>query len=224
MTCEIVIQNIDQYFCEGLAELDDETRQHLASCRDCKLHFTAQKEAGDVITRIAGFEPLLNDPAGLTDDIMRGLSEAEKAPETTKKITPVTIFKSIHLRRALSAAAIVLFAVFGVEQYLVLDKINRLETQAQHASTNKNSLNELGVYNAWEFQLLRNFNQAKSVNKELFKKINTLGHNVSLSNIISGLPDKYAYSPEEIFRQLYDEKEFSPLLREYISTIKRRSP
>jgi len=222
MKCEIVIQYIDRYFLEELDELDVDTRQHLESCHDCNLHFINQKSAGDIVKRIAEFEPVLIDPAGLTDDIMMGLSDAEQAPETVKKTTPGGIFNSIHLRRALSAAAIILFAVFSVEQYMVLDKINRLEIQAQKTSANKASAKKLRVHNAWEFQFLKNFNQAKSTNKELINKITRLGNNVAISNIISGSPGKYADSPEELLRELYDQKEFSPLMRKYLSTIKRR--
>jgi len=217
MKCEIVIEKIDQYFFEGLEDLDAGTKQHLESCRDCNLHFINQKSAGDVVRRIADFEPLLNDPAGLTEDIMMGISDAEQASDTIKKITPLSIFKNVSFRRALSAAAIILFAVFGVEQYMVLDKINRLENQAQNASAKKTP-----VRNAWEFKILRNFNQAKSTNKELIQKLNKLGNNVALSDIISGYPGKTAYSPEELFRELYDQKEFSPLMRKYLSTIKRQ--
>jgi hypothetical protein len=222
MKCEIVIQNIDRYFNEELGELDAETRQHLVSCQDCNLNFTAQNKAGDIVSRIADFEPVLQDPAGLTEDIMMGLSDSAAPLGATHKTTLFSVFNNVNFRRALSAAAIILFAVFGVEQYLVLDKINRLETQAQKASTNKNSLKELRLYNAWEFQLLRNFNQAKSVNKELLKKINTLGNSVALSNIISGFPDKYAFDPDDVLRELYEQKEFSPLMRKYLTTMKTR--
>lgn len=178
MKCEIVIQNIDQYFCKGLAKLDAETRQHIASCHDCNLHFTKQKSAGDVVKRIADFEPVLKDPASLTNDIMKGLPDADKAPETTKKITPVSIFKSIHLRRALSAAAIILFAVFGVEQYLVLDKINRLETQYQNVPEAKFSRKNLSTLKSWEIRTLRSFNHIKTNKKELFEKINSMANNI----------------------------------------------
>ncbi len=220
MKCEIVIQNIDQYFYEGLAELNAEARQHLASCHDCNTHFAKQKSAGDVVKRIADFEPVINDPAGLTDDIMMGLSDTERTPKSVKIFNPLSAFKSVNFRRALSAAAILLFAVFSVEQYTVLDKINRLEINAKKISANKASAKKLRMYNAWEFQLLRNFNQAKSTNRMLIKKLTDLGNNVTLSNEIPAFPGKYAFSPEELFRELYDQKEFSPLMRKYLSTIK----
>ncbi len=178
MKCEIVIQNIDRYFYERLPELDAETKQHFASCQACKLYFTTQKEAGDIITRITDFEPILNDPAGLTDDIMEGLSDPVTASETNKKNRHIAIFQNAFFRWSISAAAVILFSLFAFEQYLVLDKVNQLETQYKNVPEATFSKRKMNALNSWEIRTLRSFNHLKTNNRELFDKINSMANNI----------------------------------------------
>ena len=178
MKCEIAIQNIDQYFNKELGELDPETTQHLAGCMDCNMHFMAQKKAKELVTRIIDFEPVLSDPSGLTDDIMMALGDASAVPETNKNIKPAGIFQNVFFRWSLSAAAIILFALFGFEQYLVLDKINRLETQYQNIPEAKFSRQDMNTFNSWGIRKLRNINHLKANNKELFEKISSVTNNI----------------------------------------------
>ena len=178
MKCEIVIQNIDRYFFGELDELDVNTRQHLASCRDCNLHFINQKKAGDVVNRIADFEPILIDPTGLTDDIMDALPDSVTESETGKRTSHIAIFQHAFFRWSISAAAVVLFSLFAFEQYLVLDKINQLETQYQNVPEAKFSRKGMKTLNSWEIRTLRSFNHVKTNNMELFEKINSMANNI----------------------------------------------
>ena len=96
MKCVIVRQNIDRYFYEKPGDLDTQIKEHLDACQDCNMYFREHEKAREVISRIATYEPILKDPSGLTDDIMTGLSDSERTQEPANKMTPVTIFKSIH--------------------------------------------------------------------------------------------------------------------------------
>jgi len=174
MKCENVIQKIDQYFDEGLLELDPETRKHLAECTDCNMHFMAQKKANELVSHIIEFEPVLNDPSGLTDDIMVSLPSLE----SEKKVKPVAIFQNKVFRLSLSAAAIILFALFFFEQYLVLDKISRLETQYQNIPEAKFGRQDMNTFNSWGIRKLRNINHLKANNKELLEKISSVANNI----------------------------------------------
>jgi hypothetical protein len=174
MKCENAIQNIDKFFGGWLGELDPETSTHLEACRDCKRHFMAHDKASELIKRIRNFEPTLSDAPGLTDDIMGSLTD----PESEKKVKHVTIIHNRIFRFSLSAAAVILFALFGFEQYLVLDKINRLETQYQNVSKENIGGKNSPMYNAWEIRTLKNYNHLKANNKELFQKISSMANNI----------------------------------------------
>ena len=94
---------------------------------------THKKEIEQLVSgTIAGIrrrEPILKNPEGLTEDIMKAIREDAK--DTNFKITeksrkfPVIIL----LQRLLAAASVCLFLVFGYEEYIVVDKISRLEQQ-----------------------------------------------------------------------------------------------
>ena len=75
----------------------------------------------------------------------------------------------------------------------------------------------IGTYNSWEIRILRNYNYIKANNKELLKKINTMGYNISLSNITSVHPAEYTFESDDLFNELYRQKEFSPLVRTYLA-------
>ena len=174
MKCEVAKQNIDQYFKEGFGELDPETRQHLISCSDCNMYFTTHNKAKELVTRIRDFEPVLSDPSGLTDDIMMALSDSATVPEADKKIKASAIFQSAIFRRSLSAAAIILFALFGFEQYLVLDKINKLEQQNQTITAEYGIHANIRMYYSPETKFLSKYNHVIRNKNAFLNKVNTL--------------------------------------------------
>ena len=81
------------------------------------------------IAKIRQRQPNLHNPEGLTEDIMKAIREDSK--DNNFKITeksrkfPVIII----LKRILAAASVCLFLLFGYEEYVVVDKISRLEQQ-----------------------------------------------------------------------------------------------
>lgn len=74
-------------------------------------------------------EPILKDPEGLTDNIMNAIREnpMQNNFDDSEKSTKLPVI--IILRRLLAAASVCLFLVFGYEEYVVVDKISRLEKQ-----------------------------------------------------------------------------------------------
>jgi len=211
MNCETARLNIDQYFDEKIREMDLELSQHLKNCDDCNNYYDDCKKAGELVTHIRDFEPALSDPTNLTGDIMMGIEARSAKSEHDKKIIPFYVFQNVTFRRLLSAAAVILFFVFGYEQYLVLDKINCLEIQYQKVSESRNNM-----YNSWETSTLKKYNYIKTNNKELIKKINSMGNNVLLLKIASGYQDNNKFVPEELYRDLYTQKECSSLIKKFI--------
>jgi len=220
MKCKLAIQNIDQYFNEDLAQLNPEIIEHLSVCPDCNLYFEKQKNANQVLARIINFEPALKDQGKLTDDIMKGLEEDVTKTNSGLTMNPTSLFQNVIFRRALSAAAILLFSLFVYEQYLVLDKVNRLETQYRNIPTNRALMNDTQIYKSWESRILKNYNHIKSNNTELIEMINSLGNNVSLSDLVSMQSGKYAFETREIL-EFYRQQENSSILKEYITTQKQ---
>jgi hypothetical protein len=94
---------------------------------------THKKEDEELVSGIiAGIrqkEPILENPEGLTEDIMKAIREVKK------ENPPGIIGKSgkspvlTILLRLMAAASVCLFLIFGYEEYVVVDKISNLEKQ-----------------------------------------------------------------------------------------------
>lgn len=78
--------------------------------------------------------PVLKNPGGLTDDIMKAISEnpEQDQPGQMKKSGELPVL--ILVRRLLAAASVCLFLAFGYEEYVVVEKISRLEKQSSAIS------------------------------------------------------------------------------------------
>ena len=81
------------------------------------------------IAAIRNREPILKDPEGLTEDIMNAIRENPMQNNFDNPEKPGKLPVIIVLRRLLAAASVCLFLLFGYEQYVVVDKISRLEKQ-----------------------------------------------------------------------------------------------
>lgn len=94
---------------------------------------THKKEDKELVSGIiAGIrqrEPILDNPEGLTEDIMSAIRENKKAnPAVIIEIPRNSTVLTIMLR-LMAAASVCLFLLFGYEEYIVVDKISRLEKQ-----------------------------------------------------------------------------------------------
>lgn len=86
-----------------------------------------EKYNGELDRLVSGLhrkEPVLRDPEELTDKIMLAIQKVPRVPVQSSRKHGVII-----LQRLVAAASIVLFLVFGFEQYRVVDKVGKLEMQ-----------------------------------------------------------------------------------------------
>jgi hypothetical protein len=90
-----------------------------------------------LIAALRSKEPVLKDPEELTGNIMEAI--LKKIEIRTAPVIPVE--KSNRqltiILRLLAAASVCLFLIFGYEQYVVVDKIGKLEIQNASISQNK---------------------------------------------------------------------------------------
>jgi hypothetical protein len=96
----------------------------------------ANGELERMISDLRKREPVLERPDELTDAVMAAIRIKEAGSSQSKKPAqrPQTL---TFVTRLLAAASVCLFLVFGYEQYVVVDKIGRLE--AQNATISQNS-------------------------------------------------------------------------------------
>jgi hypothetical protein len=83
----------------------------------------------DLIAAVRKRQPILKNPEGLTEDIMKAIRDNSQESKSIKTEKPGEFRAIIILRRLLAAASVCLFLVFGYEEYVVVDKISRLEKQ-----------------------------------------------------------------------------------------------
>ena len=62
------------------------------------------------------------------------------------------------MRKLIAAAAILLFGVFSYEQYLILDKVNRLESQYIQQDENPH----------WEISTMKTYRQLRSIQSSIY--------------------------------------------------------
>jgi predicted anti-sigma-YlaC factor YlaD len=98
---------------------DDGLTQHLKRCSSCSKTYTDVLKAREMMNLLRRSEPAPSNPGELTANIMTSL---QKGPEKTFVIP-------LHLMRMLAAASVVLFLLFGFEQYGFVKKISALEKQ-----------------------------------------------------------------------------------------------
>jgi hypothetical protein len=88
----------------------------------------ANGELERMISDLRKREPVLERPDELTDDIMEAIL-AKKVPIIAMTHPSRRSRTLILATRLLAVASVCLFLVFGYEQYVVVDKIGRLESQ-----------------------------------------------------------------------------------------------
>ena len=122
MNCKQYQERIDEFLMMEGKQLTKEERIHIDSCESCNEYYNRVKETMTIINKVRVSEPQLDDPKELTDSIMSSISGIKQV-DADKSNTLVII------TRILAAAVIALFITLGFEQYLVLKKIQKLETK-----------------------------------------------------------------------------------------------
>lgn len=161
MKCETIISLIDQYFDSEEKKLPQQISTHINECDSCQAYYHAGLQLQDLSIKLHSEEPVLNDPERLADDIMSALKDGSETVAGTNVRRRIPVIQSIMFRRLISAAAILLFALFSYEQIIILDKINRLETN------NQNRLEQV----EWEVRTVIKYQQVKEDHKVLIKLI-----------------------------------------------------
>jgi len=129
MKCSNVRKEIDRWIYQYEPETGAEIHRHITSCKACARYLEETRLAAGKIAGLRRMEPILENPEGLTEDIMKAIRE--DSTEIRHNITEKSgrLPGIIILRRLLAAASVCFFLVFGYEEYIMVDKISRLEKQ-----------------------------------------------------------------------------------------------
>jgi len=87
----------------------------------------------NIIEHLRNQPPELKNPEQLTDDILDAINNVRANPAQTR--ISQRNKRIVSFQRIFAAAAVFLILIFGAEQYLVLDKILKLEKQAAMLSS-----------------------------------------------------------------------------------------
>ncbi|RLD58753.1 MAG: hypothetical protein DRJ05_07510 [Bacteroidetes bacterium] len=97
---------------------------HIEDCESCKAYFDENLKTKRII-ELAQKEPELQNPENLTNSILDAIDDVKQIPEQHLNIANPKTIRLI--RKTLAAASISLMLIFTVEQYMVFDKISKLE-------------------------------------------------------------------------------------------------
>jgi len=139
MKCEHIKEKIDQFIFEDDLQLDSDLLNHIESCISCKLHYENAVQTKNVFRTISNTQPVLKNPKKLTEDILRNLdiSPSDNSNRTNRNKSQAQVLQMFQ--HFLVAASILLLAVFGIEQYLVVDKVIKLEQKMLKVTTDARS-------------------------------------------------------------------------------------
>jgi hypothetical protein len=118
MNCREATDHMDRMIFDQ-APADPGLMHHIETCSSCSKTYSDALKAMRMMEQARRYKPELNDPEGLTDDIM-----AATGRQTRKKVVVPVLWQ-----RLLAAASVALVLVFGYEQYSVVDKVSTLEIQ-----------------------------------------------------------------------------------------------
>ncbi len=122
MDCKKIQNKIDELIYTRGIQLDLQEQSHLEECNDCQKYYSDTLNSAQLLHEIKQKEPVLDNPEELTESIMKAI------PQAIQK-QPVAIINYRLITRLLAAAVVALMLSLGIEQYMVLNKIQRLETR-----------------------------------------------------------------------------------------------
>ncbi|MCD4680984.1 MAG: hypothetical protein K8S00_11415 [Bacteroidales bacterium] len=145
MKCEIIKKKIDLMVFEENKQLYAEISSHIESCDSCQSYFTESMEAKKIIGQMQK-EPELHDPDDLTNSILSAIDEADQTTKLNNSNSKIYWL----IRRSLAAASVTLMLVFGIEQYMLFDKISTME---EHVSVISSEHKHINLYNIINYNL-----------------------------------------------------------------------
>ena len=122
MDCKKIQNKIDELIYTRGMQLNLQEQAHLNECDDCLKYYTDTLKATQLLHEIQQKEPVLDNPDELTDSIMRSIQH-----EVQEHSAGIINYRIIS--RILAAAVVVMVLTLGIEQYIVLNKIQLLETK-----------------------------------------------------------------------------------------------
>jgi hypothetical protein len=138
MKCEKATEIIDRMVFESSIRTDPLLQSHIESCSSCKAYYDDSMNHSSIIRSLQKNEPVLQDANGLADIIMEAVSNV-----TSSEQNPIKSSRAISMAvRLLAAATVSLFIVLGIEQYMVLDKIQTLESRLENTSPKRTLLSQ----------------------------------------------------------------------------------
>lgn len=134
-----------------------------------------------IIAGISRREPILENPEGLTEDIMLAIRDNANATPATIKEKPGKSAVFTIMLRLTAAASVCLFLLFGYEEYILVDKITRLEKQNSTITQFSNYRKSLQLKKAMSFlasdpEMLNRYKEINSrkINYSTFSPFNTI--------------------------------------------------
>jgi len=128
MNCKRIKLKIDHFLIEKKGTLTKAASQHIAECPDCREHYESALLFSKLTLKLKEKEPPIKYPKQLTQSIMHGISQKREIKVIKKS---GALINSFHIQRLLAAASICLMITFGIEQFRVLAKLNKLELTNQ---------------------------------------------------------------------------------------------
>jgi len=154
MKCEMIKEKIDKMIFEENELHTAEISSHFENCDSCHFYFTESRKAKNIIGHMQK-EPELPDPEDLSKSILSQIDKVEQTSNANNGNHKIYLL----IRRSLAAASVCLMIVFGIEQYVIFDKISKMEEHVSSVSAEDKNVN---LYNVINYNL--GF-QAESVNK-----------------------------------------------------------
>lgn len=167
INCDLIKEKIDLLIFEKNKQLNEEISSHIQSCDTCHSYFMESLRAKKIIGQMQE-EPELFDPENLTKSILSEIENVAQIPKSNNNNAKIYWL----VRRTLAAASISLMIVFGIEQYILFDKISKMEEYISYVSIEfKNTNFNIELKNGNLYKLLH-YNlgfQPESIN-ELFSE------------------------------------------------------
>ena len=129
INCELIKEKIDLLIFEKNKQLNEEISSHIQSCDTCHSYFMESLRAKKIIGQMQK-EPELHNPEELTKSILSQIDEVGQTPKSNNSNQRIYWL----IRRTLAAASISLLIVFGIEQYILFDKISKMEEYISYVS------------------------------------------------------------------------------------------
>ncbi len=122
MDCKKIKNKIDELIYTKGMQLDMQEQSHLDECNDCRKYYSDTLNSAQLFHEIQQREPVLDNPEELSESIMKSI-KYEKQEHST------TIINYKLISRVLTAAIVAMLLTLGIEQYMVLSKVQLLEAK-----------------------------------------------------------------------------------------------